>query len=594
MELKYAVGLACLVLLGFLVYKELRRANRTNLIARLVASVVLVAAFATLFIPITYTVNHKQGTNVLHLVTAGATKQSLAVVKGNLFGLDSAVVKENKSFKVRQLPDLAYYLQTHPELKNIQLYGNGLAKEELKKLSNYSIHWDSVSTPISGIVACNWPNLLKAAAPLSVKGRYQHIGNQPVKLMLNGLGKNLDSLSIKTEGSVDFSFKTLPKQIGKAVYHLIALQGKDTLSKEPIPFEVAKKQPINVMVLASFPDFEYKFLKKWLFENEYAVALRNRISKDKYSTDFLNRKAMNLDQLSSASLKNIDVLLIDEEELNAIGAKERATIQASVANGMGLMIRLIEPKQTNALQSFNRYESLAEKPAVLQLMPAHTSLSILPFAQTLFLKVGANEQVLVADTKGKALVTNQLYGTGQVLGTTISTSYQWQLAAKAIDYANFWSALLAKAARKQATVQSIQLVPRLPVLGESVRLIVTGNDVQSPNIRFENNQLSPRQNRELPFEWDALFWPSQKGWHTLQVNQQIHSFYVYQQSDWQNLKNANRINDTKQFIQQQQQKEAIVSADQLLQKEVSKWWFLVAFLIAACFLWYEQRVLENK
>lgn len=596
MEFRYAVWLVCCVFAIFLVYKELKRTNRARLIWRLIASVILVGAFAALIVPVTYHVKKVEATNELNLITSGATKQSISAIKGKAYTLDSAVMTMYQNSRISFIPDLSYHLKLHPEIKNIHLYGYGLQKEELKKLADHVVSFAPVEMP-SGIISGNWQPELKATEPLIVQGNYHNATDQPVKLVLFGLGKKMDSLTIKAKSSDNFSLKTIPKQTGKAVYNLIALQGNDTLSKEPIPFMITKKQPINVLVLASFPDFEYKFLKKWLYENQYPVALRSRISKNKYSTDFLNRKEMKLDQIDQSTLKNIAVLIADEEELKALTARERAIIEQQVENGMGLMLRLIDPKQTNPFKNFNRYEIPVppEKPLAFKLVEENTDLSILPFAQTLFLKTGVNDQVLVEDAKGKAVVSRQLRGMGQLIGTTVSATYQWQLAGKNADYTTFWSTLLNKASRPVQMEQTVQLVPKFPVQNEYTRLIVSGPDAKAPQISMENLNLSPRQNMELPFEWDAVFWPTQMGWNQFKVNQKVIDFYIYQKSDWQNLKNSNKISDTRYFVDSQNKKQvSSVENNGLIKKEVSKWWFLIAFLMAAFFLWYELRVLENK
>jgi hypothetical protein len=596
MEFKYTILLVCFLFMVFLIYKEVRRANKARLLWRVIASMVMVCAFAALILPVTYTVKKMETTNALNLITVGTTKENISTIKGKSYTLDSAVMRAHPNNKVNYLPDLSYYLQSHPEVNHIHIYGYGLEKEELKKLDNHVLAFDSVAIP-SGVIAGNWQPELKATTPLIVQGNYHNENDQPVKLLLFGLGKNLDSLTVKAKTSVDFSFKTIPKQTGKAVYYLKALQGKDTLSKEPVPFIVAKKAALNLLVLASFPDFEYKFLKKWLFENQYPVALRSRISKNKYSADFLNRKEMNLERIDQTALKNIDVLIADEEELKALTATERSAIEQQIGNGMGLMVRLIDPKQTNPFRSFDRYEIPAspEKSVPFKLTGENANLSTLPFVQTLFLKTGTNEQTLVVDAKGRAVVSTQLRGMGQVLGSTVSATYQWQLAGKNTDYTTFWTTLLNKASKPAAVEQTFQLVPRLTTLHQKNRLVLTTATDKAPSIEFKNLRLSPRQNMELPFEWDAVFWPSQVGWNQFNINQKTTAFYVYQKSDWQNLKNAEKLKNTLQFVANQQKKKiALVQNNSLVKKEISKWWFLAFFLSAAFFLWYELRVLENK
>ena len=596
MEFKYTLLLVCFIFVLFLIYKEVKRVNKARLVWRIIASMVMVGAFAALLLPVTYTVKKIETTNALNLITIGATKENISMIKGKSYTLDSAVISAHPNSKVTYLPDLPYYLQSHPEVNNIHIYGYGLEKEELKKLANHVVVFDAVATP-SGVVSGNWQPELKATVPLIVQGNYHNENDQPVKLLLFGLGKNLDSLTVKAKTSIDFSFKTIPKQIGKAVYYLTALQGKDTLSKEPVPFIVAKKEEMNLLVLASFPDFEYKFLKKWLYENQYPVALRSRISKNKYSTDFLNRKEINLERIDQTTLKNIHVLIADEEELKALTATERTAIEQQIGNGMGLMIRLIDPKQTNPFKSFDRYEipTSPEKPLPFRLATENTNLSTLPFVQTLFLKTSANDQTIVLDAKGRTVVSTQLRGMGRILGSTVAATYQWQLAGKNTDYTTFWATLLNKASRTVSTAQTIQLVPKFTTVNQRNRLILNTTTAKAPDIEFKKLRLSPRQNMELPFEWDAVFWPSQAGWNQFNINQKTTAVYVYQKSDWLNLQNAEKLKNTLQFVAKQQKKKtALVQNNSLAKKEISKWWFLTFFLLAAFFLWYELRVLENK
>lgn len=596
MEFKYTLLLVCFIFAVFLIYKEVKRVNKVRLVWRIIASIVMIGAFAALLLPVTYTVKKMEPTNALNLITIGATKENISMVKGKGYTLDSAVMSAHPNSKINYLPDLSYHLQLHPEINNIHVYGYGLEKEELKKLGNHVLTFDSGSMP-SGVISANWQPELKATVPLIVQGNYHNENEQPVKLLLFGLGKNLDSLTVKAKTSIDFSFKTIPKQVGKAVYYLTAVQGKDTLSKEPIPFTVTKKEEMNLLVLASFPDFEYKFLKKWWYENQYPVALRSRISKNKYSTDFLNRKEINLERMDQTTLKNIDVLIADEEELKALTATERAAIEQQIGNGMGLMIRLIDPKQTNPFKNFDRYEIPAspEKPLPFRLATENTNLSTLPFVQTLFLKTSANDQAIVLDTKGLAVVSTQLKGMGQILGSTVAATYQWQLAGKTTDYTTFWTTLLNKASRTSSVEQTIQLVPRFTTVNQRNRLILNTTTDKMPYIEFKNLKLSPRQNMELPFEWDAVFWPNQAGWNQFNINQKATAFYVYQKSDWQNLQNAEKLKNTLQFVTKQQKKKiAQVQNNNLIKKEISKWWFFTFFLLAAFFLWYELRVLENK
>ena len=589
MEFKYIVILVCFLFGAFLVYKEVARKDKSRLTWRILASLFMVIAFATLILPISYTVEKEEPLHELNLLTAGTSPDSIKTM-ATKYVLDSSVYKDNKNLKATFIPDLSYYLANHVDIKKINIYGYGLTPNDLEKLQHYTLTFHP--TPLSsGIISCNWPQQIKATQQFDVQGSYQNSTNASVKLILKGFGTNLDSIEVKTNSTSNFTLKTQPKQTGKAIYNLIALQGKDTLSIDPVPFSVTTAAPIQVMMLTAAPGFESRFLKNWLAENQYGVIFRSQISKGKYSSDFLNLKKIDINRVNSAALKNIDVLIIDEEQLTSLAPTERNTIDQQVSNGMGLIINLGDAKKAD------RYEVslVAEKPLNLKLASDSNYLSTLPFTQSLFLNPNPNKLSLVTDAAGRILVDRKINGLGQVLQTTLSSTYQWQLAGKKTDYSRFWSALLGAAAKKEQLLQNMQLLPKFTTIGEKSRAIFESNADKIPQLSINGIKLSLRQNMELPFKWDAYFWPNQLGWVELKLNQQITNAFIFGKSDWQTLKNAEQISYTKHFIDNQHQNQT--KSEKLtitIEKEVSKWWFFLLFLLTATFLWYELRVLANK
>ncbi|RZJ99949.1 MAG: hypothetical protein EOO46_21455 [Flavobacterium sp.] len=356
---------------------------------------------------------------------------------------------------------------------------------------------------------------------------------------------------------------------------------------------------MKVLILASFPDFEYKFLKKWLYDNQYPLAFRSRISKNKYSSDFFNADRLNLNQINGNTLKKFDVLIIDEEEFAAITQSERAAVDNAVNNGMGLLIRISNPKSLTPISNkFGRFESpaLKDKQLTLALKDDNYKFSKLPLEQTLFLKASQNDRALVADANGKILVNSTIKGSGKVLISSLASTFNWLLSGKTNDYTAYWSEILSKAARKKFEIQSLKILPQFPSVNEKARFVVDlSASGKIPSLKIESIKLAPRQNIELPFEWDAIFWPERAGWNNLNVNQSNESFYVYKKDEWQTLKKLEIINSTQQFVSKSKNKELkTVTEDIILQEEVSIWWFFIGFLFAWSFLWFESRILDAK
>ncbi|QDW24012.1 hypothetical protein FFJ24_003895 [Pedobacter sp. KBS0701] len=592
MEFKYIAILAGLLLMAFLLYKEVRRANRARLIWRILANIVAMGCFVLLIVPIRYETHLKQNPDEIILLTDGTNPDSVAKLKEKKYALPSVDLKNEKAII---LSDLSYFLKSKPNIRKLNIYGYGLSKVELENLKDYQVNFHPSISP-NGIVVATWPAKLKTSEVLNVQGTYQNTSNQAVKLVLKGLGKAVDSTTVEAESSKSFSLKTHPKQLGKAVYEIIALQKNDTLAKEPLPVQVGDQTPMKVLILASFPDFEYKFLKNWLYENQYPLAFRSQISKNKYASDFLNLDSVNLNQISTSALKKFDILIIDEEELAALSSGERSSINIAINNGMGLLIRVTDSKALTTLSGkSNRFEIPPLKGKKLNLMLAedHFKFSPLQIEQGLFLKTNQNEQPVIADVSGKTLVTSTINGYGKILVSALSSTYNWILSGEKTDYAAYWSKLLASAARKRNDIQSVNIIPQFPVVNQKTRIITDLSAAgKLPILKVDDVQLSPRQNMELPFQWDALYWPQKSGWTNLQVNQTIEPIYIYRKNDWQALKYQQTLNDTHQFIQNLSQIDTKTQlADIVLTEEVSIWWFFAAFLFAAAFLWYEARIL---
>lgn len=595
MEFKYVVLVLSLLLLGFLLYKEIRRPNKARLFWRVLASIIAVSCFALLAIPIKYNSSLKQNTNEITLITGGAHPDSTPKVAGIKYTLNASGSKSNKLIFI---PDLPYFLAAHKDIRKLNIYGNGLPDEELKNLAGYELNFYPSAIPV-GIISANWSAKIKTTEQLTVQGLYQNSSNKTVKLLLKGLGSSIDSVSIEANSNKSFSFKTRPKQSGKAIYQLISFYGKDTLAKEPVPFITTEQIPMKVLILASFPDFEYKFLKKWLYDNQYPLAFRSQISKNKYSTDFLNMDKLNLNQINGSSLRKFDVLIVDEEELAAITPGERAAIDVAVNNGMGLFIRISNPKPlTPASSKFGRFELPAPKDKQLSLAikDENSRFSKLTLEQTLYLKPSQNDQALIADASGKVLVNSTIKGSGKVLMSSLSATFNWLLAGKTSDYTTYWSEILSKAARKKSETLALKTEPQFPSVNEKARFIVDLSTLgKIPNIEIDSTKLAPRQNMELTFEWDAVFWPTTAGWNNISINQSNESFFIYKKEDWQTLKNQQTINSTLNFTDKSKTRETKTTTSAIiLQKAVSIWWFFTGFLLASAFLWFESRIMNTK
>lgn len=594
MEFKYiAIGL-CLILAAFLLLKEWQRANKARKIWRLLASSVAVLCFALFIFPISYQVKRPERPHEINLLSTGAIKDSVKNLKGRLLTSDARLFQSLKVPKLNLIADLPYFLKSQPEINQLNIYGYGLNADELPALRDYRLSFHPSAIP-EGLISASWNSRLKSSEALVIQGIYNQEGTVPVKLLLQGLGENPDSLIIKTKGENTFSLKGRPRQTGQAVYHLIALRGKDTLAKEPVPVEVQPAMPLKILLLAAHPDFEYKFLKNWLFEKQYPLIFRSRISKDKYSTDFLNTENTNVSKINASLLNKMDLLLIDEEELAALSAEELTSIRRAVDSGLGLVLRITGLKATTVISKpFGRYESpeLKNKTLTVQLPEQNRAFGPLPSEQVVFLRTSEAAQPMLIEKTGKVLVDSRISGMGKVTATVVPATYHWLLNGRKEDYSDFWSTLLTRTARKAASEASWSIDPAIPVHRERINITVDLQDQQKvPFISRKGLRLSPLQNIALPFQWQVSSWATEQGWNKVNLNGRTASFYVYGDQDWKQQRNMAKLKATSAFVKGQKNIANPLETNVLITKQVSIWWFFFPFLMAVTFLWYETKML---
>ncbi|MES2827607.1 MAG: hypothetical protein V4687_05625 [Bacteroidota bacterium] len=569
----FAFVCACLLIFG-----EVRRMNKARLVWRIIAEIIVVLSLVFIIVPPRYR-SDLYVKNELGLQSSGGPSDPIF-----------AIVKNGRP---QVVADLDYYLKSNTQISSINITGFGLSDVDLKKIVGYPVTFAAPDTP-SGFIRGDWNSKLQLGKMLLFQGSYFNGNGKKVRLVLKGLGTTLDSLSINKKGLTQLSLRHLPVQPGKVVYQLLALSGLDTLSSEPLPFEVIPSVPLKVVVLAAAPDFEYRFLKSWLFKEKHSVVLRSRISKEKYSFDLFNteRKSFVIDR---ASLNATDLIIADEEELDAMTINEKALVGSAVKDGMGLLVRLSDRNlkaKSSLINGLSRYQDVdsLRKQLEVSIQASGSVLSPLNIGQVIFLNKTEFSRPLMKDKAGKTLASVYLSGSGKITGSVLSTTYSWLLAGSTAAYHEYWTELISKTARESENSLSISLNPKFPEAGNTTRIAVEQNTSSRPLVEIEEQAPAVRQNIQFPYQWDMLYWPRKTGWNTIRVNDQSASFFVYDKASWQSQAHFEAMKRTTQFVAKQKNVEKQPDTNVAEEKEVPAWIFFLLFVLFAGFLWVEPRV----
>ena len=590
------VIIICILLAFFVVWKEYARPNKARLLQLIIAVVAVVVAMAFIALPITYQADiAKQNNNEAVFLTEGFNTDSLNRYNAEkLFTLNRDIKKTlHKAVLLNNVDDLV----SDFKISRLRILGNGLNAEDLQQLNHLPVIFNFNQTSVyDGITAISWNEKLKIGEELNIHGSFKNSSAKKIKLVLKGLSTGLDSISIGTDTLTTFNLGTKPKNAGNNIYSLLAIAGSDTIERETIPIQIEPVKPLKVLILTASPDFETRFLKNWLSEKGYSIAVRSAISKDKFNKEFINMGQFSLDDLSASLLGQFDVLIGDLAVLKTLNGADASILQQAVTQkGLGVVVRADSTQRSNLwLQRDFPSDRLAGKDPlpVSLILQGKTGKSAKLNVGLVYINNQNNTQSLVSDEHGHILAGSTLAGAGKLVFTPLNNTFSWVLNGNKNDYANLWSLLITKAARATQVAEHWSVLSAIPTLSSPVQLqLETATNPSS--IKIGEADIAPLQNSLMPFEWHITYRPQAAGWQSIkQANGLLNWFYIYKDDDWKIIRTLRKLADMKAYIA----KNAIsVNVTKQIHEKVtiavSKIYFYVLLLIAFVYLWVEAKFL---
>jgi len=490
----YIIVLASLAAIVFLIWKESTRANKSRLPWRLVASVIAVAGLACLILPISINVTNTSAmsSREVILLTEGYHLDSIKKFMTNnkkeisFYTADRDLLKTAVAYQPALVVDPAMLVDSLNASEPLHVFGYGLTTPEIKKLNGRTLIFHPSSLP-SGVSYINWERKIKKGASLLIQGSFNNTGSASIKLLLNGLHTNLDSIIIPAGKQQPFQLSAVPKNSGRNIYSIIALSGNDTIETEKIPFEIESIKPLKILILAASPDFENKYLKNWLFKNGYQIASRTIISRNKYRKDYLNNKEIPLDHITNSLLDKFDVLISDADELAAISVQQLAAIRSGVEQGgLGLIIKADSFSTPGAFYArhFPLYHRNGDtiRQALFHWQASGKRMPALSGNNPALIKKQPGTQPLLYDKTSGVYVSSTLLGSGKLLVTTLNNTFSWALAGHDSAYHSLWSSIIQKAAPTSYQKQNWYIKPFLPRLNEPVEITLQSETHVLPKV----------------------------------------------------------------------------------------------------------------
>ena len=93
-------------------------------------------------------------------------------------------------------------------------------------------------------------------------------------LYLQSPSGKMKLVNIQEAGRWPFQLSVTAKEAGRFLFEIIELDDEENIiSQANFPVQINSADPISVLILNHAPNFESKYLKNWLADQAYAVAV---------------------------------------------------------------------------------------------------------------------------------------------------------------------------------------------------------------------------------------------------------------------------------------------------------------------------------
>lgn len=609
----YALIAVVVLLFAGLTWLTFQRANRKRRAQRLAANFIAVLSLLAIALQPQWLSRSHPSTAVL--ITPGANLSDWQNLPDSIkalplaFSLDETQKWKSIDSKIQAVPDAAYLKRHYPEIEKLHVVGHGLDEYDWEELDSVQIepHW----TPLPlGIKHAQWPRQLVLGQALQIQGVIAGLDDEKNLLYLSDPGGEVDSVRIMSqEGEAAFELKALPRETGKYLY-TISLKAKNRKTRfaEKLDAVVMEPQPLKILILENQVSFETKYLKIFLSKHRGALAIRSKISRERYRFEYFNQPKIALTKITANLLRGFEVAIIDSRTLHGLSEAERRALRAAVEQeGLGVLImpdgsalednrRAFSNREFFLDFRFERFADLDER-LVKPNWPGLTAGATTPIpAEPFVIKDALGMKPLIKDKMERTLAAAFQRGRGQVGLSLVRDTYRWILEGNARYHAAYWSYLLSELTQKIQQRDRWSLSSAKPaVVDQPVQLTLATTTAYPVGIiaAEANNSDSLFLQQDLidSQRWFGTFWPRQPGWHQVsRAGGEPHWFYVNEKESWQTWQAAQRVAATQRRVWQNANLKSKVERrvhDHV--EALPSIWFFLLFLLSCAYLWVERK-----
>lgn len=582
LALPWLVGSALLLLVMLSWFRLLRaHARQPRARARLWLLLAAQPLLAGLLYPVLLPPPRAGSTSELHVATAGTPAGQVRPTAAAWVALPEAPTLPG----VARVPDLATALRRAPGTTALVVHGSGLPARDRDGL-RVPVRLALAPVP-TGLVAVSTPPPVAPGERIAISARVQGLPGARVEL-LDPAGQVVDTATADAAGQVQL--RGLARAPGQVLFALRLRDGAGAeRSRVPVPVLIAAVPSARVLLLAGAPQPELKYLRRWA--SDAGMQVRSQIAVGPGVQ--LGEGAA----LDAASLDTLDLLVIDQRRLVALGNAQRQGVRAAIGRGLGVLVRTDAPLDAAARAALGELglavtggstgaavpapRSLVASPGASDAAAAPADAAPLPPLQRRTLQPQQADAVIAARADdGSALGWWRPQGRGRIGIGLIEDSFALVLAGRGDLHAALWAQLVSAVARAggsaPAAVQTGWSQHRMTLCGIAADAAVTGPTGASQALLIDPANATRAC---------AAYWPATAGWHRLQTGTEQRWLYVRAPGDAPAL----HTQQTRDATAAMAAIDAPASVGAPTAQPGARWPWLLAWLTLAAALWWLER-----
>jgi hypothetical protein len=565
--LPISIGAAILVLI--FIWKEWSQSGKHRLVLKVL--LVFLAIFSLILIALKPAIPGKKDSNKIVLLTEGFED----------FQVDS-LKKVHKRLKKLEYEPGQLISEEIRSAENIFILGHGFKEYDLWQLDEVSVVFLAGNLP-EGIVKLNYEQEKFVGDNLVLKGLYANPKSGNRLVLQDPAGTGLDSLVFNSEEKQSFLLAAELKVEGKYLFSLVEKDSLgEILKSDPVPVMVAEKEPLQILIINSFPTFETRYLKNFLAETGHRVSVRSQITTGRYKYEYFNTDRSPLGNLTENILEFFDLLIIDAVSLRSLSGNQRNAIENSVRqNGLGVFIQADDAFFKSPGIAGLDLERITTSEVSMEQWPG-IKFSVHPFA----LKDDFGMQ-FIHTTHNLIWSGYKRNGSGRIGTTVFTNTYQLLLDGHSGAYKQLWSQVVEHISRKENPATEWETNQMIAYKDEPFNFLLR-TVLDSVAVKNQDGNTIPlMQDIDFPALWKGTTWPKRSGWNTLQADTSgIFEYYVTDKTHWKALTAFNTMEDNRRYFTRPQ-----VEGQGLRPLQpINPLWFFALFLICMGGLWLEPKL----